>query len=155
MYLMREKFFETFQFCFPRAIRSDFFLFFNLLDKKIRFLTKYFFQLCLAVSELIKQKFVYPSIVHLWLRLSLNLLHGFLSNFRCCFSGPCAQPFFLLKNAFSIVYDFASIFINMGHNGSEHIKMLLLLQIATESFQAFPEFLPNVPRKLLLGFLKF
>ncbi len=38
----------------------------------------------------------------------------------------------ILKNLF--------VFLNMETNGSENFKMLLLLQIATKSFQTCPEF---------------
>ncbi len=33
---------------------------------------------------------------------------------------------------------FTNIFVNIGPKGSESFKMLLLLQIAAESFQTFP-----------------
>ncbi len=39
----------------------------------------------------------------------------------------------------------------LGPNGSEHFKILLLLQITANSFQTRPEFPPNVPRQITLG----
>ncbi len=42
----------------------------------------------------------------------------------------------------------------MGPRGSENLKQLLLLQIATESFSNFWFFF-NGPHKITLGFLKF
>ncbi len=81
------------------------------------------FYLCLTVSaQLMKSKFARrPSSVRLWYRLSLKLLHGFLSNCTCGF--PWAIP----------------PDINMGPYGSKHFKTLLL-QIAATCFQTSPEF---------------
>ncbi len=39
----------------------------------------------------------------------------------------------------------------MGPYGSQNCKMLLLLQIVAESFQTFPEFTSNGPRKTTFG----
>ena len=39
------------------------------------------------------------------------------------------------------------VFLDMGPYGSQNFKTLLLLQIIAESFQTFPEFLPNGPPK--------
>ncbi len=49
--------------------------------------------------------------------------------------------------------DFLRIFfVNMGPHGSENFKTPLLLQIAAESFQTFPEFsFPNDPHKTTFG----
>ncbi len=44
----------------------------------------------------------------------------------------------LMKSQFAC--HLLSFFINMGPYGSENFKTLLLLQIAAESFQTFPEF---------------
>ena len=38
-----------------------------------------------------------------------------------------------------IFYDFLFVFVNMGPNGSENFFTLLLLKIAAESVQTFPE----------------
>ncbi len=47
------------------------------------------------------------------------------------------------------------VFVNMGPYGSKNFKTLLLLQIAAESFQTFPEFSSQwSSQKLRLGFLK-
>ena len=78
---------------------------------------------------------VCPSSVHLWHRLALKLLHGFLSNFSFGF------PFsFLKKKLFFIFLRILFFFVNMGSNGSENFKTLLLLQMAAKSFETCPEF---------------
>ena len=100
-------------------------------------------------------------VVRLWHRLSLNLLHGFLSNFSCCFPYAIyARTFFefwkkwklflnFLPNGshtttfglFEILkIDILTIFfvlVNMGSYGSENFKMLLLLQIAASIGRSF------------------
>ncbi len=56
--------------------------------------------------------------------------------------GPYAQTFFFIFEK-KIFFDFLRIFfvfVNMGPYGSKNFKTLLLLQIAAESFQTFPEF---------------
>ena len=101
-------------------------------------------------ADLMKSKFVRP-FVRPWHRLSLKLLHGFLSNFSCCF--PCAIPLDIFRN-FEKRGDFLRIFfvfVNIGSYGSENFKTLLILHIAVESFQTFPEFLSNGPYKITYG----
>ncbi len=94
-------------------------------------------------AELMKSKFVRrPSVVRLWHRLSLKLLHGFLSNFDCGFPWAiCPDVIFIFekKNFLNFLRIFF-VFVNMGPYGSQNFKTLLLLQIAAESFQTFPEF---------------
>ncbi len=46
---------------------------------------------------------------------------------------------------------FLFVFVNMGPYGTKNFTTLLLLQIAAESFQAFPYFLPNGPHKNTFG----
>ncbi len=78
----------------------------------------------------------------LWHQLSLNFMHGFLSNFSCGFPWAiCPDIFFIFekKNFLNFLQIFF-VFVNMGPYGSENFKTLLLLQIAFESFQTFPEF---------------
>ena len=54
--------------------------------------------------------------------------------------------FVILK--IEILMIFFCVFVNMGPNRSENFKTLLLLQIAGESFQTFPDFfLLNGPHK--------
>ncbi len=90
-----------------------------------------------------KSKFVRrPSSVRLWHRLSLKLLHGFLSNFSCGFPGAIGPDVFFIfekKKKLNLLRIFF-VFVNMAPYGSENFKTLLLLQIAAESFQTFPEF---------------
>ncbi len=43
------------------------------------------------------------------------------------------------------------VFVKMGPYGSENFKMLLLLQMAPESFQLFLNFLPNGLHKTTFG----
>ncbi len=75
-------------------------------------------------------------------QLSLNLMYGFLSNFSCGFPWAIRPDgFWIFEKKFFL--DFLRIyfvFVNMGPYGSKNFKMLLLLQIAAESFQTFPEF---------------
>ncbi len=80
--------------------------------------------------------------VRLWHRLSLNFMHGFLSNFSCGFPWAiCPDIFFIFKKIknFNFLRIFF-IFVNMGPSESKNFKTLLLLQITAESFQTFPEF---------------
>ncbi len=84
---------------------------------------------------------VRPSVV----RFSLNLAHGFLSNFGCCVLWAIRPDvFFIFVKKF--FFDFLRIFfvfVNMGPYGSEICKTLHLLQITAESFHTFPEFSPQ------------
>ncbi len=80
--------------------------------------------------------------VRLWHRLSLKLLYGFLSNFSCGLPWAiCPDVFFILKKkTFLNFLRIFFVFVNMGPYGSKIFKTLLLLQMAAESFQTFPEF---------------
>ncbi len=56
--------------------------------------------------------------------------------------GPYAQMFFFFifekkKKKFLRIF---FVFVNMGPYGSKNLKTMLLLQIAADSFQTFPEF---------------
>ncbi len=56
--------------------------------------------------------------------------------------GPYADTFFefFKQTHFQILLRIFFVFVIMGPYGSENFKTLLLLQIAAESFQTFPEF---------------
>ncbi len=57
---------------------------------------------------------VRPSAVRLWHRLSLNLLHGFLSNFGSCFPWAiCPDVFYFLKTKLDFLRIFF-VFVNIG-----------------------------------------
>ena len=76
-------------------------------------------------------------------QLSLNLMHGFLANFGCCFPWTlCRGIFFVLWKFF--FYFFCKYFLFLltwdVPYGSQNFKTLLLLQIAAGCFQSFPEF---------------
>ncbi len=81
--------------------------------------------------------------IRLWHRLSPKLLHGFLSNFSCEPWAICPEFFLIFKKQkkFPFLMNIFR-FCYMGLYGSENFnsKTLLLLQIAAESFQTFPEF---------------
>ncbi len=51
--------------------------------------------------------------------------------------GPHARTFEFLKKQLGEYFSFS---LNMGSHGGENFKRLLLLQIAAEPFQTFPEF---------------
>ena len=105
----------------------------------------YFFALLDSVSRVIKSKYVRrPSVgrssVRLWHRLVPNLLHKFLSNFSYCFRWPiCLYVFEFLKTK-CLFRCFSIVLFNMEPYRTKNFKMLLLLQIAAEGFQTFPEF---------------
>ena len=100
-------------------------------------------------AEFTKWKFVRRSPVRLWHRLSVNLLHGFLSNFSSCFPWVIRQDvFFNLKKNNGI---FFIVFVNLVPYASENFKTLLLLQIATEILKLFLNFLLNGPHKTTFG----
>ncbi len=87
----------------------------------------------LMESQFVRRPSVRPSVSQLF----LNLMHGFLSNFSCGFLWAIRSDIifeFLKKKIFFF------FFVNMGPYGSENFKTLLLLQIAAETFQTFPEF---------------
>ncbi len=74
-------------------------------------------------------------------QLSLNVMHGFLSNFICSFSWTIRRGIFFV---FIYFIFFTKIF------GNENFKTLLLLKIIGESFQTFLNFLLIVPHKTTL-----
>ena len=84
-------------------------------------------------SFVVRRPSVRPSVS----QLSLNLMHGFLSNFGCCSLWAIRWDVFwiLKKKCFRIFF----WFVNMGPHGSPDFKTLLL-QIAAKSFQTFSEF---------------
>ncbi len=88
----------------------------------------------------IRPSSVRPSVVRLWHQLSLNLLHGFLSNFGSCYPWAIWPDifwfFFFLNNFWSFLRKFF-VFANMGSYGIKNFKTLLLPQITFESIQNF------------------
>ena len=82
-------------------------------------------------------------------QLSLNLLQWFLSNFGCCFSWAIRSEVYWMfeKNCFTIFF----VYVNMGPNGRDNFKTLLLLQIAAKSFETCSEFSRNGPHKTTSG----
>ncbi len=101
--------------------------------------------------------FVRPSSVHLWHRLSRNLLHEFLSNFSCCF--PWAiympEPFlnFRRKNVFGIFYKYFSISLTCLWDpmGATNSKRYSSYKSQLKLFKNFLIFLLNGHHKLRLG----
>ncbi len=83
----------------------------------------------------------------LWHQLSLNLLHGFLSNFGSCFPWAICPDVFGIKKWFLDFLRMIFVFINMGPYGSKKFKTLLLPQITFEFFQTFLKFLLSCPHK--------
>ncbi len=110
-------------------------------------------------AELMKSKFVCRPFVVSRLSVRVAIISesnvNFLSNFGCCFPGRFLNVCKKKKNkkmrdCLRIFF----VFVNMGPYGSEKFKMLLLLQIAAESFQTFLKFLPNGPHKTTFGIFK-
>ncbi len=87
--------------------------------------------------EICPSSVVRPSVS----QLSLNLMHGFLSNFGCCFPWAIRSDAFWIFEYFFYYYFLRIffVFVNKGPNGSENFKTLLLLQITAKSF-TFSEF---------------
>ncbi len=104
-------------------------------------------------AELMKSKFIHRPSVHLWHRLSLKLLHGFLSNFGCSFPRAIyPDSFFIFEK--KIFFNFLRIFfvfVNMGPYGSENFKKLLFLQKQPKAFNLFLHFLLKGPHKIAFG----
>ncbi len=91
-------------------------------------------------AELMKSKFVRrPSVVRLWHRLSLKLLHGFLSNLSCGFPWAIWLEGFFFFFWFCLRIFF--MFVNIGPYGSQNFKMLLLPQSLLNSFKLCLNFL--------------
>ncbi len=89
------------------------------------------------------------SVVRLWHRLSLKLLHGLLSNFSCGFPWAiCPAFFFMFEKKF--VFDFLQIFflfVNMGPYGSQNFKRYSSLKSVLNLFNFFLKFLLSGPHK--------
>ena len=100
--------------------------------------------LCQQCSWNWKSSGVRPS-VRLWHRLSLKLLHGFLSNFSCGFPWAiCADFFFpFRKKNILILLRIFFVFVNTGPYRSENYT--------TQKFKSFLNFLPNGPHKTAFG----
>ncbi len=93
-------------------------------------------------ADLMKSKFVRrPSvrgIDYLW-----TLCMDFFQILVVASPGLYAQTFFFIFQKKKKNWNFLRIFfilVNVGPYGSENFKTLLLLQIAAESFQTFPDF---------------
>ena len=81
---------------------------------------------------------------------------GFLSDFVTS-PGPYVRIFFEFakKKTFSIsFYDFVLVFVTMGLCGSKYFKTLLL-KFSAKTFQTYPEFSSNGPRKTAFMFFEF
>ena len=77
--------------------------------------------------------------VHLWHRLSLSYCMDFFQILVVASPGQYCMPrHFLILKKKNLNLQIFFVFFNMGPYGSENFKMLLLLQIAAESFQTFP-----------------
>ena len=92
-------------------------------------------------------------------QLSLNLMHGCLSNFGCCFpqANYARTLFEFKKNVFFFLF-FLRIFlafVNIGPYGNGNFKTLLLTTNRRQTFEIalkrFLNFLPNVPHKTTFG----
>ena len=91
-------------------------------------------------AELMKSKFVGRPSGRLWHRLSLNLLHAFLSNFSCCFPWAiCPDIFLILKKKWG---DFLRIFFFVFVNMKPYLSKIQNATPTNRSwkFQAFTEF---------------
>ncbi len=91
-------------------------------------------------AELMKSKFVRPSVA----QLSLNLTYGFLSNFGCCF--PCVIR--SGEKTFFIFYEYLSFSLTWDPiaYGSEISKRYSSYKSQPKAFKLFLNFLPNGPR---------
>ena len=88
-------------------------------------------------------------------QLSPNLIHGFLSTFVVASPRPYVEAICLFVYLFFIFLRIVFVFVNMGPYGSENFETPLLLQIAVEIFETFPEFFLTDLVKRRLGLLKF
>ncbi len=102
-------------------------------------------------AEPMKSKFVRrTSSVGLWHQLSLNLLHGILSNFGCCF--PWAIPpdvfwIFEKKNAFSNCQGFFVVSLTWTPVGAKTSKRYPSLKLLLNPFKLLLNFLLSGPHK--------
>ncbi len=119
---------------------------------------------CNRNSSVVRHPSVRPSVrpssvVRLWHRLSLKLLHGLLSNFSCGFPWDIIMSRLFCHFWKKFFFEFLGIFfvfVNMGPYGSQNFKTLLLPQITLESFQTVSESSSLwSSQKCCFGFLKF
>ncbi len=86
-----------------------------------------------------------PSSVRLWHRLSLKLLHGFLSNFGCGF------PWAICPDVFWFFYAYFSFSLTWDPMGAKISKRYSSYKLQPKVFKLFLNFLPNHPHKTILG----
>ncbi len=91
------------------------------------------------------------SVVRLWHRLSLKLLHGFLSNFSCGFPWAICPDvcFSFLRKKNSEYFSFSVTWDPMGAKTSKRYSSLKSL---LNPFKLFPNFLLIGPDKVVLDF---
>ena len=121
---------------------------FLVLFQNFKFLTFYIFLALLDYVSRAHEVAICPSPVvrPSMSQLSLNFMHGFLSNLSCGFPCIFGKKMFFLFIFLGIFF----IFVNMGPYGRQDFKTVLLLQITAESFEAYNDF-PNGPHKNTFG----
>ncbi len=90
---------------------------------------RYFLPLLIVSAELIKSKFARRPSVRMWLRLSLNILYAFLSNFRCwllCAIRPEVVELKKIHFQFFTRFFFFSFPLTWDPMGAKFQKTLLL-----------------------------
>ncbi len=102
-----------------------------------------------------KSKFIWRLSIRLWHRLSLKLLHGFLSNFSCGFPwaiGPYVFFFFFFffifekKKSFGCFYKYFPL--TWDPKGAKFSKRYIpSYKSQPKVFTLFPNFLPNGPHE--------
>ncbi len=95
-------------------------------------------QFVCRLSSVLPPSVVRPSVS----QYIISELNDFFQILVVASSGLYARMFFeFLKTIFFLIFlRIFFVFVNMGPYGSENFKRLLLLQIAAESSQTFPEF---------------
>ncbi len=87
-------------------------------------------------------------------QLSLNLMHGFLSNFSCGFPWAIRSDVFFnfwKKNVFLIFYEYFSFSLTWDHMGAKISKRYSSYKSQPKGFKLFLNFLPNGPHKSMFG----
>ena len=106
-------------------------------------------------AELLKSKSlcrpsIRPSSVS---QLSLNLRHGFLSNFGCCFPWAIRRGNFFIywKFFFWFFYEYFSFSLTWDAMGANISKRYSSYKSQPKVFKLFLNFLPNGPHKTTFG----